>query len=280
MNASSHLRRFLPHVLLGLCFPALSAFADLQWYGDPAKGREIFNNLNFEGAERYSPGTGTILPATDPVHGPIWRVHKPAADKRAEIRGAAGWSFHVGKGGSMQQGVTYYIGWRYKFTLAGKTDRGWACFQWKAYDDPKNPALSTQNYPFTMSYDGQDLSLTLHGPEWPTHRERVVKVWTHPVKIGEWVDIVLVVKPSLDPQVGFVEIYCNGEHQTLLTGGTRVYGKTMDGLEVAPKWGAYGGGAIGTDITVDLAGLRIGTDLASVAPAPHPSVKKYLPSTP
>ncbi|MEY2880265.1 MAG: hypothetical protein RLZZ15_2645, partial [Verrucomicrobiota bacterium] len=95
-----------------------SAFAELQWYGDPAKGRAVFDNLNFEGAERHSPGTGTILPATDPVHGPIWRVHKPAADKRAEIRGAKDWSFHEGKGGVMQQGVTYFIGWRYKFTLS------------------------------------------------------------------------------------------------------------------------------------------------------------------
>jgi hypothetical protein len=31
----------------------------------------------------------------DPVHGKIWRVHKPGPDKRAEIRGAAGWSYHV-----------------------------------------------------------------------------------------------------------------------------------------------------------------------------------------
>ena len=68
--------------------PAAAVRADLQWYGDPAKGREIFNNLNFEGAERHSPGSGTILPATDPVHGKIWRVHKPALDKRAESRGA------------------------------------------------------------------------------------------------------------------------------------------------------------------------------------------------
>jgi hypothetical protein len=254
------------------------AFAELQWYGDPAKGREIFNNLNFEGAVRHSEGHGTITPATDPVYGPIWRINKPADDKRAEIRGAAGWSFHGGKGGIMQQGVTYYIGWRYKFETNGPVKNGWscACFQWKAYDDPKNPALSTQNYPFTMGYNGHELSLTMHGPDWPQHRERVVKAWSHPVKLGAWVNVVVVVTPSLDPKVGFVEIYLNGEHQKLLNGTTRVYGKTMDGLEVAPKWGAYGGGSVGTDITVNLADLRIGTDLASVTP-PTPaalSIKK------
>lgn len=86
---------------------------------------------------------------------------------------------------------------------------------------------------------------------------------------GEWVDIVLVVNPSLDDKVGFVEICYNGEQQTLRTGGTRYYHKTMVGLEVAPKWVAYGGGAIGTEITVDLAGLRIGTDFASVTKNPR-----------
>ena len=39
-------------------------------------------------------------------------------------------------------------------------------------------------------------------------------------------------------------------------------------LEIGTKWGAYGKNAIGTDITVDLADLRIGTDLASVLPKP------------
>ena len=250
----------------GLALSPSPASAESLWHGDPEKGRAIFNNLNFEGAERHSAGTGTILPATDPLHGKIWRVHKPAADKRAEIRGAAGWSFHEGKGGTMRPGTTYFIGWRYKFTLPAPTAKGWACFQWKSYPDPAHPETFTQNYPFTMGYNGRELSLTAHGPDWTTHRERVVKVWSQAVKIGEWVDVVLVVNPSLDDKIGFIELYFNGEHQPLLTGGTRLYHKTMDGLEVAPKWGAYGGGAIGTEITVDLADLRIGTDLASILP--------------
>ena len=100
---------FLPVLWLGLSLLATPVPAGLQWYGDPAKGRAIFNNLNLEGAERHSPGTGTILPATDPAHGKIWRVHKPEADKRAEIGGAAGRSYHEGKGGIMQQGVPYYL---------------------------------------------------------------------------------------------------------------------------------------------------------------------------
>ena len=73
----------LPAFLLFATLLVAPASAELLWHGDPAKGRAVFDNLNFEGAERHSPGTGTIAPATDPVYGPIWRVHKPAADKRA-----------------------------------------------------------------------------------------------------------------------------------------------------------------------------------------------------
>lgn len=257
----------LPRLILPLlvvtCL-AGPALAGLVWEGDPAKGRTVFNNLNFEGAERHSPGTGSILPVQDPARGPIWRVIKPAADKRAEIRGATGWSYHTGKGGTMEQGRPYYLGWSYRFSMTAPTAKSWACFQWKSYPDPANPSSFTQNYPFTMGYDGRTLSLTVHGPDWQNHRERVATLWSQPVAIGEWVDIVLVVNPSLDDQVGYVEIYFNGKPQMLRSGGTRHYHKTMDGLEVAPKWGAYGGGAIGTEITVDLADLRVGTDLASV----------------
>ncbi len=247
-----------------------TAWAELLWYGDPAAGRDVFNNLNFEGAERHSLGSGRIFSATDPVHGPIWRVLKPAADKRAEIRGAAGFSDHEGKGGVMKEGGTYYIGWRYKFTLPEKNIGRWACFQWKSYEDPKNPDTFTQNYPFNMEYDGRTLSLTKFGAHWTRNRKRIVPLWRHPVKIGEWVDIVLAVKVSTDEKVGYLELTFNGELQTLSTGGTRVYHKTMDGLEVAPKWGAYNKNVIGTEIIVDLADLRIGTDLESVQPRKIP----------
>jgi len=255
-------------LLLGLSSMVKPALAELQWYGDPDKGRGIFNNLNFEGAQRHSPGSGTILPATDPIYGKIWRVHKPAPDKRAEIRGAAGWSFHQGKGGIMKQGVPYYIGWRYKFEMPDKRTDGWACFQWKSYPDPDNPDSYMQNYPLHMSYNGRELAMTKHSPGWDKDRSKRVKLWSHRVKIGTWVDVVLVINPSVDDKIGYVEIYFNGHQQTLLTGGTRSYHKTMDGLEVAPKWGVYNRSAIGTDITVDLADLRIGTDLDSVLPKP------------
>lgn len=243
--------------------------AQLIWEADTDKPwQEVFNNLNFEGAIRYSPGTGSIVPATDPIHGKIWRVYKPAADKRSEIRGAAGWSYHVGKGGSMEQGTPYYIGWRYKFNMPHKQTGGWACFQWKSYPDSDDPDSYTQNYPLHMSYNGRELVLTKHSPGWRKDKSLRKDIWRHPVKIGTWVDVVLVINPSIDEKIGYVELYFNGKHQSLLTGGTRVYHKTMDGLEVAPKWGCYNKACIGTEITVDLAHMRVAYDLASAMPKP------------
>ncbi len=244
------------------------AFAQELWYGDPDKGHDVFNNLNFEGGEKHSPGSGTILPAIDSVYGKIWRVYKPAPDKRSEIRGAAGWSYHEGKGGSMKQGVPYYIGWRYKFNMPDKKTGGWACFQWKSYPDPNNPESFTQNYPLHMSYNGRDLELTKHNAGWQKDKSGRMKIWSHPVKVGDWVNIVLVINPSIDDKIGYVELYFNGEQQRFVTGETRIYHKTMDGLEVAPKWGCYNMASIGTEVIVDLADLKIGTSLESVMPKP------------
>ncbi len=252
-----------------LVLGCLPAAAELQWYGDPAKGRQVFDNLNFEGAVKHSAGSGSIKPDKDPELGPIWRIHKPAADKRAEIRGAAGWSFHHGKGGVMKQGVTYYIGWRYKFEMPDKKTGGWACFQWKSYPLPGSPEADfNQNYPLTMGYDGRDLSLTSHAADWTHKRSGVVRLWSAPVKIGTWVSVVLAIRPSRDAKTGCVEIWLDGEKQKLATGGTRFFGKTMDGSEVAPKWGAYNRNAVGTEIDVCLADLRIATDLKSAMPEP------------
>jgi len=242
--------------------------AQLLWYGDPDKGTAVFDNLNYEGAIRYSSGSGTILPASDPVYGKIWQVCKPAPDKRGEIRGAKGFSNHGGTGGVIKEGETYYLGWRYKFDMPEKETGGWACFQWKSYPDPNNPESFTQNYPFTMGYNGHNLTLTKHGSGWDKDRSKVVQVWSKPVKINTWVDIVLVVKVSSNENVGYIEIYFDGEKQELITGDTRVYHKTMDGLEVAPKWGAYNKNTVGTEITVNLADMRIGRDLESVMPKP------------
>jgi hypothetical protein len=119
-----------------------------------------------------------------------------------------------------------------------------------------------------MSYNGRELALTRHGPGWQQDISLRQEIWRQPVKIGTWVDIVLVINPSVNDSVGYVELYFNGIQQTFVTGTNRIYHKTMDGLEVAPKWGCYNKASIGTEVTVNLADLRIGSSLQSVMPTP------------
>ena len=107
---------------------------------------QVFNNLNFEGAERHSKGQGHVKAVRDKAGKKIWRVYKPDCDKRAEIRGAEG--YH------QREGETYYIGWRWRMRQPNVKTNGVTVFQWKAYGN------DTQNYPFCMGYDGESLSMT------------------------------------------------------------------------------------------------------------------------
>lgn len=53
--------------------------------------------------------------------------------------------------------------------------------------------------------------------------------WTAPVDIqtNAWIDIVMRVKFSTNPSVGFVEIWYNGQPQTMKNGSKRIYYETL-----------------------------------------------------
>lgn len=218
------------------------------WRGAPCDNwRTTFDNMNFEGAEKHSKGGGYICTAHDPQHGRVWRVGKPAPDKRAEIRGAKGWREKVGD--------TYYLGWRWKFGCAERELGHITVFQWKSYGD------HTQNYPFCMSFDGRKLYVTKYDPHWEEDRKhRVTRLWEHPAQCGEWYTFTFGVKLGNSADDGWIEFYFNNEKQELKTGGERVAHKTMDGDEVAPKWGVYNRFCIGHECTVDLADMAIARD--------------------
>ena len=248
------------------------------WYGDPDRyWRDVFVNFNTEDAGGTNP---TLTTVSDAEHGKVWRIRKPAGAKRAEISRA--------KGYEQQEGETIYIGWRWKASIAGSAQpsgSGFATFQWKTAG-----AVSRQNYPFQMSYNGRTLSLNLYGPgspdwtEGPSIQRRRNTVWRKDVAEGEWVDLVLGIKVSRydgtdNGRKGHVEIWFDGQKQTLtpengvteydveLSGDrTRVFHRTNDGTLTYPKWGAYGGPTRDFDITVWLDEMRIGRDYASAAP--------------
>jgi Polysaccharide lyase len=224
---------------------------DLTWKGEPCDNwRKRFHNLNFEGAERYSGGKGSIKPVHD--HGEaIWRVHKPSCDKRAEIRGL----------GYNKEGQTVYLGWRWRIhcDLEPNKCAGVTIFQWKSYGNQQ------QNYPFAMGYNGGEVSLTKYDVDWQKDRKhRIHKLWTKPAKIGEWFTFVIGVKLSRKKETGFIELYFNGELQELDAGGKRSAHRTLDGNEVAPKWGVYNRNGVGHDMSVDLSHMCAGRTAEAV----------------
>lgn len=118
------------------------------WVGKPtADWRDAFGNLNYEGAADGSPGGGSVRAVTERGVR-MWRVHKPAADRRAEVRGAAGWRPRLGE--------TYYVGWRWRLRSMlprdARVGAGVTVFQWKAYRDAPTGGRHDvhQNYPFAL----------------------------------------------------------------------------------------------------------------------------------
>ena len=52
-------------------------------------------------------------------------------------------------------------------------------------------------------------------------------IWSTPLNAGSWHDIVMEVKWSHDPKVGYIRLWRNGVPQTLANGSTTWYGQTM-----------------------------------------------------
>ncbi len=95
-----------------------------------------------------------------------------------------------------------------------------------------------------------------------------------PYQSDTWQDLVLHVKFSTDPTVGYVEIYLNGQLQTFDNGSTRYYEAT---LQPGVNWDGVhanymdldqyraAGPALGT-ITLFHTGVKIGSSYAAAAP--------------
>lgn len=99
--------------------------------------------------------------------------------------------------------------------------------------------------------------------------------WSVPLQRGAWLDIVLHVKFSSDPTVGFIEIWLNGAQQSFSNGQTRLH---MTTLQPGINWnGTTGGNFLDLDqyrsisdplgpLTIYHAAAAIGNSYAAVAP--------------
>ena len=246
------------------------------WYGNPDRPwRDVFVNFNREDSGDTNP---TLTTVTDSQHGKVWRVRKPAGAKRAEISRA--------KGYNQREGETIYIGWRWKIDVTNaKPSNGITVFQWKTEGGGR------QNYPFVFGYNGSNLSLNTYGPGRTTWDEggsiqrRKNTIWKKSVTEGKWVDIVLGIKVSKYDgsdlgRKGYIELWFNGEKQTLTTenGQTeyditlssdrkRAYHRTNDGSLTYPKWGAYNEGSRPYNVYAYFDEMRIADNYAAAAPS-------------
>jgi hypothetical protein len=89
--------------------------------------------------------------------------------------------------------------------------------------------------------------------------------WQGPqLQADRWYDLVYRVKLSQDAAVGFVEVWLNGVKQTVSSGTTRVYGRTIQTQHTYLKVGIYRTSSSSGTSVVEHDNIVVGTSLASV----------------
>jgi autotransporter-associated beta strand protein len=238
---------------LPLTVSAEAARATVIWDGNATQGTGVFKLLNLEDANKVeqpnpSANGSSITTTTDPVYGPEFQFYKATPDLRAEAHGAKGFAASVGN--------TYYIGWRFKVNNT-VTDN--AVFQWKAYDNTGSNTTLEQNFPIVLSFNNNDLQLAYFTPNVGTRNV----LFDQPEQPNVWNTAVLAIKVESDT-TGTINFWWDGVEQNLAGQGVTYSGRTWDGDYCDPKWGIYG--AVGSQVTDWVNGLKIGTTYADVAP--------------
>ena len=123
--------------------------------------------------------------------------------------------------------------------------------------------------PIGIDIEGSRLGL------WNDHSTGYANPWSVPVQTNTWLDLVLHVKFSSDPTVGFVEIWLGGVQQTFSNGQQRLY---MATLVPGINWtGGNGANTLDLDqyrsildpfgpVTIYHAAAAVGDSFAAVAP--------------
>ncbi len=240
MNSKKTLTLFF---LVAFFLNAKTTQSQVIWYGNPNKNYlESFYRLSKETGEQASVNT-----SNDAVMGKVWNVNKPAGSKRSELARTNGYI--------PAEGETVYVGWRYKFSIAGEINPsgGMAVFQLKSQDD------GSQNYPILIGYTGSKLSLVKYVAGTTPQANRATRLWEASVNEGQWVSVVIGIKFSRNENLGYVEFWFNGVKQDLVgnTIDKRVIHRTLDDFGNYFKWGAYNENARPYNVTVNLDEMRV-----------------------
>jgi MYXO-CTERM domain-containing protein len=234
--------RGLAAAALGIALLAAAgpARAAVLWDGSATKGVGVF-----QGVECVN---GMVTVADDPAYGKVWKFFFPDGDTRCEVRGS--------KGYDIQLDTEIYVGWRVKYDVALGTLR--YVFQMKGYPPP---ALQS-NHPVVFATEQNNLVLINYDLQDQRHT-----IWQSPIARNTWMTIVLRMKMSRDPAVGFIEFWFNGAKQKFSNGSERISANTFDAGRTLVKWGIYRGGQGPGDCLEYLHDPRIGTSYEDVAPS-------------
>jgi Polysaccharide lyase len=152
------------------------------------------------------------------------------------------------------QGSEYYYSWSTLFDESFPSANTWQLFtQWHHTGLTGSPPV--EFYVF-----GEELRMRVGG-------ELASDVWSAPLQRGVWNDFILHVKWSADPNVGFVELYHDGQVVVPRKSMATMYA----GQGVYLKQGLYRNDTVAPQGVVFHDGFTVATELADVLPARAPS---------
>lgn len=265
------------------------------WYGNPdldvkSSFRRFDSGNAGDSCSNQSDDNSFVSTTNDPEYGKVWTIRKPKGQKRGEFARTTGTVNNY----EPKDGDIVYYGWRWKIESTPNVNNGIAVWQWKTDAGDQN---NTQNYPLNMGYGNGELTFSAWGPCYPTWNScsgsisrRKTTLWSKSIPENTWVSFVVGIKMSRDYNVGYVELWYNGEKQTLsnsgfqdymvtiASDGKRAFHKTFDGKVVYPKWGSYNANACNFNTTTYYDEMRVATNLASALPSGSDSEENQLPS--
>lgn len=229
---------------------------NIIWYGDTDKDYlDSFYRLSKESGENASVSVTNVS-----GQGKVWKVNKPAGSKRAELARTNGWI--------PSEGEKVYIGWKMKVNIAGSENPdGYAVYQLKS-ESPHS-----QNYPISMGYNGNKLTVDAYNAGSGSQASRRRTLCEKNVSENSWVYIVLGIKFSHNANIGYVEVWLNGQKQNLLNDNSNKQAKhrTLDDNGNYCKWGAYNEESRRFNITTHLDEMRVAKTYSEANPYTHES---------
>ncbi|ATB40348.1 carbohydrate-binding protein [Cystobacter fuscus] len=244
-------------VALLLTLP-LVALASPVWKGDFESG----DLSQWTGKQEVASDRLQVVSSPDRQSQYALKVTVRKGDDPINASGNRNELFHYG---NETEGSEYYYKWSTMFAPDFPSANTWQLFtQWHQDGTSGSPPLEFYAW-------GENIYLRLEGRD-----DRVV--WSAPLVRDQWLDFVLHVKWSSDPEVGFVELYYNGELALPQEFTPTLFG----GMQNYLKQGLYRDESIDSVGVVFHSGMEQATSLEDVFPtvagAPGPS--STSPQTP